>query len=296
MGVPYPIAAVIGSAVSTAVNGGTFASFAIGAGIGIAAGYIANAAGVSIFGKTDWGNFVGDPIGKFAYAALQGSISGAISSAVYGQDIWKGMGEGALSGVIGAGVALGTETAFAFGQSVIKDLSVYFESGYKNTPDVVIATSELGGPKLGETVDKVIDSAIMPWKLDPRTVEIWEQWKRESWTTHFSAIVVKPIVANAITLPYSYMVDKIATAVGNASMNLVIKHMGKEYWCAYLKIQKYEYARHFIFWRTWKTVGKPYFYEVKGSSGWESIHEAYRGIENAANAIDRVEWKFNYRY
>ncbi len=123
MGVPIPVAAIIGSAVSTAVNGGTFASFAIGVGIGIAAGYISNAMGVSLLGKTNWEPFIKDPIGMFAAGALQGSIAGAISSAVYGQNIWKGMGYGALSGLTGAAVAIATKAAISFGASVIEELA-----------------------------------------------------------------------------------------------------------------------------------------------------------------------------
>jgi len=60
--------------------------------------------------------------GPNAAGALQGSIAGAISSAVYGQDIWKGMGYGALGGVIGAGVAISTATVLSFGKSVIDEL------------------------------------------------------------------------------------------------------------------------------------------------------------------------------
>ena len=121
--------AAIGSAVSTAVNGGTFGSFAIGMGIGLAAGCISNAMGASLFGKTGWESFISDPIGKFVYAALQGSISGAISSAFYGQNIWKGMAQGALGGVIGVGVAIATEAAISFGASVIEDLGGTSGSG-----------------------------------------------------------------------------------------------------------------------------------------------------------------------
>ncbi len=111
MGVPLPISSMIGSAVGAAVNGGTFKSFAIGVGIGIASGLVAVGLGNSIFGEVAWGNFISKPIGIGAalQGALQGSAGGAISSAVYGMNVWKGMGEGALAGLTGAGVAIALE-------------------------------------------------------------------------------------------------------------------------------------------------------------------------------------------
>ena len=78
--------------------------------------------GISILGKNNWGAFIKDPIGMFAAGALQGSISGAISSAVYGQDIWKGMAYGALGGVTGAAVAISTAATLSFGKTVIDEL------------------------------------------------------------------------------------------------------------------------------------------------------------------------------
>ena len=160
MGVPIPVAAIIGSAVSTAVNGGTFASFAISVGIGIAAGYISNAMGVSLFGKTNWDTFIKDPIGMFAYGALQGSIMGAISSAVYGQNVWKGMGYGALGGLTGAGVAIATAATLSFGAGVIKDLLTFVtEKAIQAAQFVVQKTAEIFAWVGKATVD-IVSSAV----------------------------------------------------------------------------------------------------------------------------------------
>jgi len=112
MGVPIPVAAIIGSAVSTVVNGGTFASFAIGVGIGIAAGYIASPFGDSIKGFAQGFGGLKDVIGYALQGALQGSIAGAISSAVYGQNILRGMGEGAIAGGAAGCVSLTVEFLF----------------------------------------------------------------------------------------------------------------------------------------------------------------------------------------
>lgn len=128
----------IGSAVSTIVNGGTFASFAIGVGIGFAASVAAAGIGSAIGGGGTTGaenlaNFLKQgPIEMAAYGALQGSIAGAITSAVYGQNIGKGIGEGALGGVAGAGIGYGASvtlpylaSAVSFGLTVVKELAVF---------------------------------------------------------------------------------------------------------------------------------------------------------------------------
>lgn len=106
-----PIAAIIGSAVGTIVNGGTFKSFAIGAAIGMAAGYIAGGMGFSPPDMFAAGfKFTTETILQGVVAgAVTGAVSGAISSAVYGGNWGKNMLEGAKAGAIGAGVAMATK-------------------------------------------------------------------------------------------------------------------------------------------------------------------------------------------
>ncbi|MDO8303333.1 MAG: RHS repeat-associated core domain-containing protein, partial [Sedimentisphaerales bacterium] len=97
---------MIGSAVSTAVNGGNFKSFAIGMAIGAAAGAIGSGIGQGLLGEAAWKAMGQNIIGAAIQGAIIGAISGAISSAVYGGDVWKNVGEGALAGGI-AGAAVG---------------------------------------------------------------------------------------------------------------------------------------------------------------------------------------------
>lgn len=104
------LSAVIGSAVGTLVNGGTFASFAIGVAVGFAAGEIVGAIGGYLngggtAGAQAWADYASSGIGQFVAGAATGATAGGISSAIYGQNIGKGMLEGAKSGIIGAGIA-----------------------------------------------------------------------------------------------------------------------------------------------------------------------------------------------
>jgi RHS repeat-associated protein len=122
--------AAIGSGVSTLVNGGTFASFAIGMGISVAAMGIASPFGDSIGAFAKGFGGLKDIIGYALKGVLQGAISGAISSAVYGQNVWKGMGQGAIGGAIGAGVALGAAAAMGGGVQVLKEVT----SSQTNSP------------------------------------------------------------------------------------------------------------------------------------------------------------------
>ena len=109
-GVFIPFAAIIGSAISTAVNGGSFASFAVGVGVGIAAGVVAGAAGNGLFGASWVGTIesgTASLLDAAIYGALSGTAAGAIASAVYGQNVGKGLGEGAATGAVTGAAAYG---------------------------------------------------------------------------------------------------------------------------------------------------------------------------------------------
>jgi hypothetical protein len=56
------------------------------------------------------------------YSALVGAAAGAISSAVYGQNIEKGLAYGAIGGLTGLAVAAVASAAISFGKSVVKEL------------------------------------------------------------------------------------------------------------------------------------------------------------------------------
>lgn len=119
-------ASIIGSAVSTVVNGGTFATFAVGVGVGIAAGVVAGAAGGLLAGGAKaWGAFVAGGLGGAALgAAMTGAAAGAISSVVYGRNIEKGLAYGAIGGLTGLAAAAVTSAAISFGKSVTEELVI----------------------------------------------------------------------------------------------------------------------------------------------------------------------------
>ena len=85
-------ASIIGSAVGTLVNGGTWKSFAIGVGIAISAGAIASGIGSSFGGEGFWSgvsDYFSDTAGTFAQWAGQGIAeafaAGALTGAIAGQ-------------------------------------------------------------------------------------------------------------------------------------------------------------------------------------------------------------------
>ncbi len=98
-------ASAISSGVSALVNGGTWKSFAVGVGIGFAAGCIADAVGGALTGISKFGEYAAN-VGLehwtdiALYGAIAGAASGAISSAVYGGKTWEAMGEGAATGAV----------------------------------------------------------------------------------------------------------------------------------------------------------------------------------------------------
>ena len=141
---------------------------------------------------------------------------------------------------------------------------------------------------LGDMYEVPIDKAVMPWKLDPETVEVWEEWKEQSWITQLSSLHPAPtipatIAYNTVTLPYSYAVNKIAEAAGDAKLRLIARDTS--YWRGHLKIQVYEYRRHFYFWKKFKPV-RTRFQEVTGGKGWESLPEAYSSNQAAWYAVE----------
>ncbi len=156
------IASAIGSAVSTIVNGGTFASFAIGFGIGLAAGFAAGAlTGMDKLSGTALEKFLQDPIKVIANGALAGALSGAASSAVYGQNVWKGMGEGALGGITGTGVGLATE--------FIVEPMIAVEKWWTGNPATLTVTVDLS--KNYELKQALGDTATFEVKI--RSAEQW---------------------------------------------------------------------------------------------------------------------------
>ncbi len=98
MGMPF-IGALISSAVSTALNGGSLADFGIGLAIGFAAGFAGG------YGAGKLGSFFGMNKAGLGLAMLRGGLSGAIggagSAAIYGGNI--GMGA-LMGGAMGAGM------------------------------------------------------------------------------------------------------------------------------------------------------------------------------------------------
>lgn len=101
VGMPF-IGALVSSALSVGINGGSLSDFGIGLGIGIVGGY----AGGSLAGKIG-GFFEMDKAG-LGLASLRGGLGGAISgaggAAIYKQNIWQGALIGAGSGIATAGV------------------------------------------------------------------------------------------------------------------------------------------------------------------------------------------------
>jgi len=144
--------------------------------------------------------------------------------------------------------------------------------------------------KFGDTYEMPIDKAVMPWQLDPETVEAWKKWKEQSWVTHLTSVRPAPTIGqaiayNAVTLPYSYAVSKLAEAAGDAGLGLAARDTS--YWRGHLKIQVYEYKRHFYFWRKFKPV-RTRFQRVTGGKGWEPLPEAYGSSQAAWDAVERA--------
>lgn len=100
IGQPW-IGAIVASAVSTAVNGGTFANFAVGVGIGFAAGWAGG------FGGGLLGNTLGLSRSGAGMAVLRGaaagSVAGAGSAAIFKGDV-------AMGALMGAGVGAATSS------------------------------------------------------------------------------------------------------------------------------------------------------------------------------------------
>ena len=107
-------AGVIGSAVSTVVNGGNWKNFAIGVGIGFATGGVIDALGGAVAGIGNLASQVASQVAggtadwgaKLLYGAIAGAIAGAISSVVYGVNVGKGMTQGLYSGLVGSGIGI----------------------------------------------------------------------------------------------------------------------------------------------------------------------------------------------
>ncbi len=120
-----------------AVNGGTFKSFAIGVGIGFAAGVVAGGAGDSLFGS-GWSDFVkyglsSNPMDYILFAAMAGAASGVISSAVYGGNTAKAMLEGLYGGLVGVGVGYMTEGVMEFMEPLVGTKDAHLT--YKTTSE-----------------------------------------------------------------------------------------------------------------------------------------------------------------
>ena len=99
-GMPFLLGALLSSAYSWAVNGGTFSNFLVGFAIGLAAGLIAGpisgqlARAMGIAEKSLW---------QMVFrGALSGGIAAGISSAAMGQSFWSGVLGGALAGGVAA--------------------------------------------------------------------------------------------------------------------------------------------------------------------------------------------------
>lgn len=141
-------ASAIGSGVGTIVNGGNFKSFAIGFGISIAAGGIADGIGGYFGGGAEaFAEWAKEGIGAYVAGALTGAVSGAISSAVYGGKTYKNMLQGAISGAIGTGVGM---TARAITTELkawvegIRATQEFVDNPNETTPAEV--TSQVGKP------------------------------------------------------------------------------------------------------------------------------------------------------
>jgi len=182
----------------------------------------------------------------------------------------------------------------------------------------VITAAEFGEPQKGEIVDEIIDTAIVPWMLDPQMESVWEEYKKESLIITLTGFIVTAdiattIAANALSLPYTYLVGKIGENCGDRCLEALKKRSGTEFYTPCLKVQTYEYRRGwpgFLRKLRWHPTGEPRIDRVDvthdpyggGIMGipfhYNKDFEAYERFDNAAKALDHVllwENKFGYQ-
>lgn len=148
IGMPF-IGAVAGSAISTIMNGGSFADFGIGLGIGLVSGYMGGT-GAGCIARSLKMNLAGIET-TFLRGALSGAIGGVGAAAIYGGDIRKGAWQGAASGMVVGGVmwAKNTYTTNKFLKNNVKwDSSVSDTDKAKFTQGI----KEAGQSPLGQRI------------------------------------------------------------------------------------------------------------------------------------------------
>ena len=250
------------------------------------------------------GGFIGG-IGGMAAGAIGsiGSIAGAAAVNIGSlANFAVGVGAGVASAVgqIGSAAASGLWNAGSFtinamastisGAGKIINAAASAIYGHaQNASDYIIQACAFGEPEKGEVVHEIIDSAIMPWMLPAENVETWEAYKQTSWLNYLIGLTPDPSLP--LQLVWNFLVGKVTTALGDSMINLATKFSGKEYWAAHLKVQKYVYKRTLFNWKLhWVAQGKPYLHKITSGYRYEPMFGAYRGVKNAASAIDRAMW------
>ncbi len=101
MGMPF-VGGLVGSAVQTAISGGSVSDFLIGMVVGSIAGYAAGPISGSI--ARSMGLAARDIAFSLVRGAISGALSGAMSAIVYGRKIWEGIRSGMCSGMVTSAV------------------------------------------------------------------------------------------------------------------------------------------------------------------------------------------------
>ena len=181
----------IGSAVGTVVNGGSFKSFAIGVGVGIAAGAIVSGVGSFLNGngftagvKNFFSEASKDALGQLAKwgsqsighevaaGAINSVVNAAVNSAVYGGNLGKNMLEVAKSGALGAAFRI-VQGKIDKGLNLLKSMALSKFRGI--LPNIRDAIAPFVNPVL-----KLFKKDLQYYyeKLDQKLAEkIWELWK-----------------------------------------------------------------------------------------------------------------------
>jgi hypothetical protein len=282
--------AAIGSGVSTIVNGGTFASFAIGMGIGLAAGLAAGAIVGSTFnvqlnGTSTWANFMAHPIETVAQGALAGALSGAANSAVYGGKTWDAVGEGALGGVTGVGVALGTEAALSpfvtnsvangGGGKTLKEIN-------KDMPVIQACafTAEDRGVIVGDSYEEIDDFVVHP--AEQRLVDI-NTGKLPAISSPNPLDWIFELIYHEAYLKPAYEL------VGNQLQNVQNIQGAKINggWVAEMKLDKYVFHEGFLgIGRGYKPDGSYRWEQMRGGPGFVPGMESADGKPIYSNYLD----------
>lgn len=205
VGLPF-VGALISSAFNWAVNGGTFASFAIGLVVSGAAGAIASPIGGML------GNLAKIPtqglIGAIVRGAIVGAIAGGISSSVMGGSFWSGFVGGAITG----GIAAGVVSKLSYDPDAGMESKSKFRAGLETTNEAIAQTLGKIWNLPNTVVGLIIGVAGMPFgakiKFGDNAIEFLNYpWGPGGALTLGNVILFKGYVPDSSAPRYDYTAD-----------------------------------------------------------------------------------------